>query len=103
MEREPSRFRECNAASELVAGFAGSQQSAVTCDDIVLSVHQDGGTPAKLGDAGCDLCHMGVRVQLGISGVRDQGLNRPVLDFDGGLHAASEMKKPARVLLVAGC
>ena len=85
------------------AELAGGKQPAVTSDDVVLSVHQDGGTPAKLGDAGRDLCHMGVRVQLGISGVRDQGLNRPVLDFDGGLHAASETKKPARVLLVAGC
>ena len=85
------------------AELAGSKQSAVTGDDVVLSVHQDGRTPAKLGDAGRDLCHMGVRVQLGISGVRDQGLNRPVLDFDVGLHAASETKKPARDKLVAGC
>ena len=85
------------------AELAGSKQPAVTCDDVVLSVHQDGSTPAKLGDAGRDLCHMGVRVQLGISGVRDQGLNRPVLDFDVGLHAVSETKKPARDILVAGC
>ena len=85
------------------AELAGSKQPAVTGDDVVLSVHQDGSTPAEFGDAGRDLCHMGVRVQLGISGVRDQGLNRPVLDFDVGLHAASETKKPARVILVAGC
>ena len=85
------------------AELAGSKQSAVTCDDVVLPVHQDGSTPAKLRNAGRDLCHMGVRVQLGISGVRDQGLNRPVLDFDVGLHAASETKKPAREMLLAGC
>ena len=85
------------------AKLTGCQQPAVTSDDVVLSVHQDGRTPAKLGNAGRDLCHMRVRVQLGISGVRDQGLNRPVLDFDGGLHAASETKKPARDMLVAGC
>jgi hypothetical protein len=35
----------------------------------------------KLRDAGRDLSHMGVRVLLGVFGVRDQRLNGSVLDL----------------------
>jgi hypothetical protein len=58
---------------------------------------------AELANARAYLGYLRIGVLHGVSGVTGLGLNRPVLDFDVGLHAASETKKPARDILVAGC
>jgi hypothetical protein len=64
----------------LLEELSRREEATVACDDAGLGINQYRVIETEFGDAGGDLRDLGVRVRPGISGIRDELLDQPVLD-----------------------
>ena len=74
--------------------LSGGQQTTMARNHIVLTIHKNRCAPTKLADAGRNLRDLDIRVLLGIAGIRNQRIDRTVVNLQRA-HRYPEMKKPA--------
>ncbi len=61
-----------------------ASKPSVTSDHVVLAIDQDRRAPAKLADAGRDLCHLGIaECCLALRAYGINAIKRAVFDVDG--------------------